>query len=172
MNPDFPVQTRKTTEAHGGIMLTFEEKLEIIESSFPELTRKDVSLGRVNFHYEEAVIDKKNVVYHLHPNGNGYVFGDLIEGYPLDERGMVNIRDFSSNELRKIIGQSIQSLSVLPGSDIEIQTWVNDEDQTLELMYEPELELWNVYAGDILDGTFPSRNEAVQYLDEEGFTRR
>ncbi len=34
-------------------MLTFEEKLSIIES-FPELERKNVSLKRVNFHFEES----------------------------------------------------------------------------------------------------------------------
>ncbi|MGQ0517887.1 hypothetical protein ACT453_49800, partial [Bacillus sp. D-CC] len=54
-------------------MLTFEEKLSIIES-FPELERKNVSLKRVNFHFEESRLDKKNVVYHLHPNGNGFVY--------------------------------------------------------------------------------------------------
>lgn len=153
-------------------MLTFEEKLNIIESTFPELTRKDVSMGRVNFHYEESVRDKKNVVYHLHPNGNGFVYGEHLEEYTVDDRGMVNIRDFSSNELRKIVGDAIHSLSVLPGEDIDEEVWMNDEDQTLHLAYEPELELWNVYAGDMLDGTFPSYNEAIQYLDEEGFIRQ
>lgn len=54
-------------------MLTFEEKLSIIET-FPELQRKDVSLGRVNFHYPESVQEKKIVVQHLHPNGNGFVY--------------------------------------------------------------------------------------------------
>ena len=51
-------------------MLTFEEKLAIIES-FPELERKNVSLGRVNFHFEGSIYEKKNVVYHLHPNEIG-----------------------------------------------------------------------------------------------------
>ena len=49
-------------------MLTFEEKLAIIES-FPELEKRTVSMGRINFHYEESASDKKNVVYHLHPMG-------------------------------------------------------------------------------------------------------
>lgn len=46
-------------------MLSFEEKLQIIES-FSELQRNDVSLKRVNFQYIESGSDKKNVVYHLH----------------------------------------------------------------------------------------------------------
>ena len=40
--------TKSIRTITGGKMLTFEEKLAIIES-FPELERKDVSLGRVNF---------------------------------------------------------------------------------------------------------------------------
>lgn len=44
-------------------MLTFEEKKKIIES-FSELTRHDVSLHRVNYHYEESHSDKKVVIYH------------------------------------------------------------------------------------------------------------
>ncbi|WP_442954866.1 hypothetical protein [Paenibacillus sp. SYP-B4298] len=91
-------------------MLTFEQKLEILES-FPELTRKNVSLGRVNFQYEQSVYDKKNVVYHLHPNGNGYVYGERLLGYPMDDKGFVNIRDFTEAELRIIVEKAIRSLS-------------------------------------------------------------
>ncbi|MDF2535977.1 MAG: hypothetical protein K0R18_2136, partial [Bacillales bacterium] len=87
-------------------MLTFTEKLEIIES-FPELTRKDVSLGRINFQYEESFNDKKNIVYHLHPNGNGFVYVGKLRGYDIDEKGMVNIREFSAQDLRSIIEKSI-----------------------------------------------------------------
>ena len=91
-------------------MLRFEEKLEIC-SSFPELERRDVSLGRVNFHYEESLYDKKTVVYHLHPNGNGFVYAGLVEGLQTDEKGLVNIRDISADDLRALIEQSIRSLS-------------------------------------------------------------
>ncbi|WP_170006178.1 hypothetical protein [Bacillus fonticola] len=153
-------------------MLTFEQKLAIIES-FPELQRRDVSLGRVNFHFEESATDKKNVVYHLHPNGNGFVYAEYIEGYPLDHKGMVNIREFSEDELRNVVQQSIASLSVTNDdslSDTEEpieETWVNKENHALVLLHEDDM--WNVYAGLNLDGTFPSYNEAKQYLLEEGF---
>jgi hypothetical protein len=83
-------------------MLTFEEKLSIIES-FPELERKNVSMGRINFHYEASAYDKKNIVYHLHSNGNGFVYGAELNGYKKNDKGMVNIRDFSADELRTII---------------------------------------------------------------------
>ncbi|PLT30538.1 hypothetical protein [Peribacillus deserti] len=155
-------------------MLTFEQKLAIIES-FPELTRKDVSLKRVNFHYEESMKDKKNVVYHLHPNGNGYVYGEFLKGYETDDKGMVNVRDFSEEELRSVIEKSIESLSAGHVDDldqdytVQEEHWNNMENQTLTLVNEDDM--WNVYAGLNLDGTFPSYNEARSYLEEEGFTK-
>src|SRR5690625_7701369 len=103
-------------------MLTFNEKLNIIDS-FTELTRIDISLGRVNFHYEESVKDKKIVVYRLHPNGNGFVYvGDMDDLYETDAKGMVNIRDFTEEALRKIIRESIDSLSEQEPFE---ETWVD-----------------------------------------------
>lgn len=156
-------------------MLTFEEKIAIIET-FSELERKNVSLGRVNFHFEGSIYEKKNVVYHLHPNGNGFVYGEFLSGYDMDPKGMVNIRDFSAEELKTIITQSIQSLS--PNTDAESaiiedneeERWINAENHTLILVNEDDM--WNVYAGLNLDGTFLSYNEAKQYLEEEGFRKR
>lgn len=156
-------------------MLTFEEKIAIIET-FSELERKNVSLGRVNFHFEGSIYEKKNVVYHLHPNGNGFVYGEFLSGYDMDPKGMVNIRDFSAEELKTIITQSIQSLS--PNTDAESaiiedneeERWINTENHTLILVNEDDM--WNVYAGLNLDGTFLSYNEAKQYLEEEGFRKR
>jgi hypothetical protein len=155
-------------------MLTFEQKLEIIES-FPELSRKDVSLKRVNFQYEESLSDKKNVVYHLHPNGNGFVYAKGIKGYKTDDKGMVNIREFTKEELQEVIQKSIERLS----REYEVETmeevfeeerWENEERHSLMLVKEDEM--WNVYAGKNLDGTFPSYNEAKQYLMEEGFSKK
>lgn len=156
-------------------MLTFEEKLSIIES-FPELQRKNVSLGRVNFQYEESVTDKKNIVYHLHPNGNGFVYAEYLDDYQPDEKGMVNIRDFSEHELRSIIKQAIQSLSPMPVSEEAIigeaqeERWIDANKNSLILIEEDEM--WNVYAGLNLDGTFFTYSEAAQYLEEEGFSRK
>lgn len=155
-------------------MLTFEEKLAII-TSFPALKRKDVSLGRINFHYEESTSDKKNVVYHLHPNGNGFVYAEHIHGFATNDKGFVNIRDFSEEQLRSIIERSIRGLSKSTTAEEHIEEhqpeeWVNDEGHTLILIEEEDM--WNVYAGDLLDGTFVSYNQALGYLDEEGFKRR
>lgn len=156
-------------------MLNFQEKLAIIES-YPELQRKDVSLGRVNFHYEESTTDKKNVVYHLHPNGNGYVYAEYLDEYDVDQKGMVNIRDFSEKELRTVLEKSIASLGPRPTNeeaiigDADEERWVNSENHILILINEDEM--WNIYSGLNLDNTFPTYMEAMQYLEEEGFTRQ
>ncbi|MFY0761263.1 hypothetical protein AB1K32_20935 [Metabacillus dongyingensis] len=151
-------------------MLTFEQKLDVIES-FKELQRKNVSLGRINFHFEESIYDKKNVVYHLHPNGNGFVYAEYVKGYAANDKGMVNIRDFSEEELRSIINKSIHSLSVHEDEQIEEfeeEKWTNEDGQTLVLILEDGM--WNVYAGLNLDGTFTTYKEAANYLHEEGFS--
>ncbi|KAB7707540.1 hypothetical protein F9802_07275 [Bacillus aerolatus] len=153
-------------------MLNFNEKLSIIES-FPQLERKDVSLGRVNFHFADSVTEKKNVVYHLHPNGNGFVYAGELAGYQTDAKGMVNIRDFSAEELRAIIGEAIESLSPKTVEEAAVageaheEKWINNDGHTLLLIEEEDM--WNVYAGLNLDGTFNSYGEAAEYLEEEGF---
>ncbi len=156
-------------------MLTFDEKLEIIQS-FSQLERKNVSLGRVNFHYDESATDKKNVVYHLHPNGNGFVYGELLHGYECDERGMVNIRDFSEKELKNIIEESIASLAPKSTAEAAIvgeaneEKWMDSDNHTLLLVEEDE-GMWNIYAGLNLEGSFFTYDEAIEYLNEEGFNR-
>ncbi len=151
-------------------MLTFEQKLSIIEE-FSQLKRKNISLGRVNFQFEESKTDKKNVVYHLHPNGNGYVYVGMLTGYERDDKGLVNIRNFTEKALRSVIEKSISSLS--HSTDEEVthadETWINANHFTLLLTYEDEM--WNVYAGDLLDGTFNTYKEAITYLSDEGFSR-
>ena len=154
-------------------MLSFEEKLQIIES-FPELQRNDVSLKRVNFQYLESDSDKKNVVYHLHPNGNGFVYAELLSGYETNEKGMVNIRDFSKEELQSVIEKSIQSLKpksteelAVVGDSEEEERCTDAENHTLLCVYEDGF--WNIYAGLNLEESFSSYNEAKQYLEEEGF---
>jgi hypothetical protein len=156
-------------------MLSFEEKLEVIES-FPQLERKDVSLKRVNFPYVESGSEKKNVVYHLHPNGNGFVYADKLKGYDTDNKGMVNIRDFSKEELREIIEKSIQSLvpntveeKAISEESMEEEEWIDSENNTLLLLQEEGF--WNIYAGVNLENSFSSYEEACEYLKEEGFKK-
>jgi hypothetical protein len=153
-------------------VLSFEEKLMIIES-FPELTRKNVSLGRVNFHFEESTHEKKLVVQHLHPNGNGFVYAGHLRQKETDRKGFINIRDYSEEQLRELVSASIaylsQSEQVIEEdnafADLE-GIWIRGKQQ-LSLVHEDLL--WNVYAGENLEECFESPVEAERYLEEEGF---
>lgn len=161
-------------------MLTFEQKLAILDS-YPQLERKNVSLGRVNYHFEESQHEKKIVAYHLHPNGNGFVFAGLLRGYETDDKGFVNIRDYSESELRSLLDASITSLSIyIPEAPVASKRkkkavvtadslWTNDEGHTLTLKLEDDL--WYVYADLNLEMAFETIEEAKEYLAEEGFSQ-
>lgn len=161
-------------------MLTFEQKLAILDS-YPQLERRNVSLGRVNYHYEESRHEKKTVAFHLHPNGNGFVYAGLLRGYETDDKGMVNIRDYGEPDLRSLLEASITSLSIYtpeapaPGKRKKKQAagaqtlWTNDEGHTLTL--KPEDDLWYLYARLQLEMAFETLEEAEEYLAEEGFTQ-
>ncbi|MDG0809650.1 hypothetical protein [Cohnella rhizosphaerae] len=155
-------------------MLNFEQKLAIADE-FKELTRKDVSLGRVNYQFEGSAYDKKNVVYHLHRSGNGFVYAGRLEGYDTDDKGFANIAAFTEAQLRAIIAASIESLKGEPGEGDEQpareEIWRNEKKQTLELKYDEEDGMWYVYAGLNLDGAFDAYEEAAEYLKEEGFSK-
>ncbi|GGN97966.1 hypothetical protein [Saccharibacillus kuerlensis] len=166
-------------------MLTFEQKIAILDS-FPELERRNVSLGRVNYHFEGSTHEKKTVGYRFHPNGNGYVFAGLVGGYETDDKGFVNVRDYSEEQLREIIGASIRSLSAssdspnrassaaasafasnaAPSSDEEV--WTDESGQELILKFEEET--FFIYSGVNLEMAFETREEAEEYLAEEGFS--
>jgi hypothetical protein len=158
-------------------MLTFDQKLAIIES-FPELERKNVSLGRVNFQFEKSVSDKKNIIYHLHPNGNGYVYAGHLSNYDTDEKGMINIRDFSEGDLKHLIEESISGLSVIekniPEAVVNVEpkeeNWINEENNHLLLINEDDI--WNIYFGLNLEDTFGTYEEAEMFLVDQGFKRK
>jgi hypothetical protein len=138
-------------------------------------------MGRVNFHYEASIMDKKIVVYHLHSNGNGFVYAEHIPHTATDDKGFVNIREYSADELRFIIQASILSLSeenasrvvsedaaeAIPASSTE-ESWTDAEGQILILVEEDDL--WNVYTGSNLEMAFETYTEAKQYLIDEGFS--
>lgn len=157
-------------------MLSFEEKLAIADS-FPELQRKDVSLGRVNYHYDQSVTDKTTVVYHLHPNGNGFVYAGELRDVHTDGKGLVNVRDYSAEDFRSLIARSIRSLSgtgasaSAPAGQAKEERWSNGKGQTLELRFEDEDQMWYVFSGLSLDAAFDTYAEAKEYLEDEGFER-
>lgn len=162
-------------------MLSFEQKLTILES-FPELQRKDVSLGRVNYQYEESLYDKKNVAFHLHPNGNGYLYAGHLRGYDMDDKGFVNVREYDEEAFRELVEASIRSLSfrapeptsikkgmsAAPAGEVRATEWINADKQLLTLKHEDDL--WYVYTGTSLEMVLETYEEAEQYLQEEGFS--
>ncbi|MEA0562987.1 MULTISPECIES: hypothetical protein [Lysinibacillus] len=150
-------------------MLTFEQKQAVIES-FTELTRKEISLKRLNYHYMDSLYEKTVVVEKLHPNGNGFVFvGDLLRyEHVANEKGLVNIRDFDEQQLREIIEDSIQYLSEeVEEQEPIIEIWHSREGAQLQLAFEQRS--WNVYHGENLEEAFGTYDAAKEYLLEEGF---
>ncbi|MFC5470282.1 hypothetical protein ACFPPD_16365 [Cohnella suwonensis] len=150
-------------------MLSFEQKMAIMES-FPQLERRNVSMGRVNFHYERSIEEKKNVGYHFHPNGNGYVFAGYIAGADFDEKGYVNVREFGEEELRALVKESIESLTG-PDSWTEgdEEKWLDAEKAELTLKFEDGM--YYLFSGLNLEMAFEKYTEALEYLREEGFSR-
>ena len=149
-------------------MLTFEQKQAIIET-FPELTKKEISLKRINYHFEESTYDKTVVVQNLHPNGNAFVYVADTPGYETDDRGLVNVREATEEELRKAITDSIKLLSEEDPEELSVeQKWASDEG--IELTLVEEEDIWNVYHGLNLEESFSDYAEAVKYLKEEQFT--
>ncbi|GLC89481.1 hypothetical protein [Lysinibacillus piscis] len=150
-------------------MLTFEEKQAIIDS-FPTLTKKEVSLKRLNYHYADSLYEKTIVVEKLHPNGNGFVFvGDLLRyEKEANDKGLVNIRDYDEQQLREIIEDAIQYLSDEHEADEPIvENWKSREGTQLQLIFEQRS--WNIYHGDNLEEAFGTYEAAKEYLLEEGF---
>ncbi|MFJ7698260.1 hypothetical protein [Lysinibacillus fusiformis] len=152
-------------------MLTFEQKQAIIES-FSELTKKEISLKRLNYHYMDSLYEKTIVVEKLHPNGNGFIFvGDLLRYEQEANKGLVNIRDYDEQQLREIIEEAIQYLSEeVEAEEPIIEIWHSREGDQLQLVFEQRS--WNVYHGENLEEAFGTYDAAKEYLLEEGFRKK
>ena len=149
-------------------MLTFEQKQAIIES-FPQLMKKEISLKRLNYHFEGSLFEKSIVVEKLHPNGNGFVFvGDLLKyEQEVNDKGLVNIRDCNEAQLREVVEAAIQYLGEEIDDSPIIENWTSREGTKLELEFNNRS--WNIYHQGNLEETFGTREDAVAYLREEGF---
>ena len=151
-------------------MLSFEQKRAIIEQ-FPNLTKKEISLNRLNYHFEDSLYEKTIVVEKLHPNGNGYIYvGDLLKYEKIaDEKGLVNIRDFDEQALCEIIQDALDYLAEDLDTPIE-ESWQSREGLTLTLKHHQRS--WDIYFQDNLEESFGTREAAVEYLREEGFKQK
>lgn len=94
------------------MFLSFEQKRNIFRS-FPELTEKIDKYGRISYFYEGSKQRRKQMARELTHTGNGYGYGGYLPEYRhlTDERGWINIRDFSESELRELISKVIRSFS-------------------------------------------------------------
>jgi hypothetical protein len=163
-------------------MLSFEDKIALIQENFPELEMHEVSLGRLNFHYEESVQDKKIVVYHLHPNGNGFVYGGHLPQSVKNEKGYVNIRDYEADELIALIKESLEFLSKKHGWQQQKKDRTDDGERKEEHWYSHSHEkirlvgedgMWFIFdEDDALEAAFETYAEAEGYLKEADFKRR
>lgn len=98
-------------------MLNFEQKKSIFQS-FQELQEKNMGNSGINYIYPDSVQRGKNLSKQLLPSGNGYVIGKYMDeetirtkGYVLDNRGWINIKDFSSGDLHEVIIKAMMSMS-------------------------------------------------------------
>ena len=117
-----------------------------------------------------VLYEKTVVVQHLHPNGNGFVYVEGIPRYEADDRGLVNIREATEEELKATIQDAIRALSTEEAEEEEEQieeVWVNGQGQKLTLLEEEGF--FNIYHGYNLEESFGDYQEAADYLKEENF---
>lgn len=116
-------------------MVSFEEK-KVIFKSF-KLKEKEISNGRVNFIYPESKQKGQVLAREIQPSGNGYVIGkympeEVIEnnGYKVDTRGWISIKDFPKDELAKLITEAMKSMS---GKTVEtVNSAIHEEVQEVQ----------------------------------------
>lgn len=96
-------------------MLSLEQKRKIF-NSFPELTEKKSIVKKSNterfgYDFKESKRNKKEIARELTDTGNGYIYVNYLKEYKdqMDDRGFVNIKDFTETKLREIIIKVIQS---------------------------------------------------------------
>jgi hypothetical protein len=94
------------------MFLSFKQKRNIFRS-FPELTEVTDKTGRISYNFEGSRQKRKQLVRELTHTGNGYIYGGFLPEYRhlIDDRGWINIRDFSESELREIVAKVIRSFS-------------------------------------------------------------
>lgn len=98
-------------------MLNFEQKKSIFQS-FQELQEKNMGNSGMNYIYPDSIQRGKILSKQLLPSGNGYVIGKYMDeetirtkGYVVDNRGWINIKDFSSGDLHEVIIKAMMSMS-------------------------------------------------------------
>jgi len=110
--------------------LSLSQKREILKS-FKELTEHVDKSGRCSYKFEGSNEKRKTVACEFSFTGNGYVYGANLPDYTsmADERGWVNVRDFSSTQLKDIVSKAIESISSYP---IQMSSKICTSEQKIE----------------------------------------
>jgi hypothetical protein len=100
----------------GKTLLTLEQKKAVFASF--NLQEGKLSKNRYNFIFPASKQQGKILARELHESGNGYVLGKYMSqetidknGYKVDPRGWVSIKNFSEYDLKVIIQEAIISMS-------------------------------------------------------------
>jgi hypothetical protein len=147
-------------------MVSFEEK-KVIFKSF-KLKEKEISNGRVNFIYPESRQKGQVLARELQPSGNGYVIGKYMpnevlkeNGYKVDARGWISIKDLHKDELAKLITEAMKSMSGKSIEAVEMETSVPDEivEENEALAVE---EIQEVPANEVVEATVSEIGENTE----------
>ncbi|WP_338469614.1 hypothetical protein R4Z10_12400 [Niallia sp. XMNu-256] len=123
-------------------MLSFEQKKAVFHS-YEDLVEKPISNQRVNYEYPKSQQRGKILATQLHPSGNGYVIGKYINpqaiiknGYKLDSRGWINIKNFTESELHEIIQLTMNSMNPL-NSPIRKKILITKKHKSQKIITRP-----------------------------------
>lgn len=121
-------------------MISFEEKKAIFHLF--KLKEKKISNGKINFLYPESKQKGQVLAKQLQPSGNGYVIGkymskEVSNEYKVDARGWISIKEFSDEELKKVISEAMSSMSGIIMSE-ELYSKKQETDAPIGKLVKPE----------------------------------
>lgn len=90
-------------------MLSLNEKRNIL-NSFNELTERVDEFGRHFYYFYESSTRRKILGREFVISGNGYIYGEIFPEYKdlCDDRGWINVKNFSEENLISLMTKLIQ----------------------------------------------------------------
>lgn len=150
-------------------MLNYEEKKAIFDS-YTELTSQGVSMGRLNYHFNESAVPKTLLIKHLHPkSGNAFIFAGYLPEEDTKE-GYISVHESNEAELRRFVERGIEFLRLTKDGFPEgyEEKWFDDHQDELILRYTNEAWLIIMQSGGV-EAVFRTKEQGEAYLNDEGF---
>ena len=150
--------------------LSFEEKKAIFDD-YKELTAVPVSMNRINYHFNASAVDHKIAVRFLHPNGNAFIYAGYLPKEETD-KGYISVLESDEGTIRFLLEKAISFLKKTADGYVEgySEKWVDRSGEVLLLIYDNPM--WSVaLKNGQMEGIFKTRDAAVGYLNDEGFSR-